>query len=379
MTRTAVHFGAGNIGRGFIGLLLHEAGYEVVFADVNAALIGMLDAASSYRVVEAGEGGAVKTVTGFRAIDSNADPAALTDAIASADVVTTAVGPNVLRFVAPAIAAGILARPGSASPVVVMACENALGATDLLRAEVLKHAPASEVAARAVFANTAVDRIVPEQSAESLDVVVEPYCEWAVESSALGDAVPDIPGAHVVPSLAPYIERKLFTVNTGHAATAYHGRLAGHGTIAAALSDAVVRAAVEAVLRETSGYLVAAHGFSEAEQTRYRDTTLERFANPAIDDSVERVGRQPLRKLSRHERFVEPAAAIAASGGSAEALLGAMGAALRFDAPGDEEAVTLQGMLRDGSDIVRDVMGLTPADALHAGAARVVAEVRASL
>jgi Mannitol-1-phosphate/altronate dehydrogenases len=378
MSPTAVHFGAGNIGRGFIGLLLHEAGYDVVFADVNATLIGMLDSASSYRVVEAGAGGVEKTVTGFRGIDSNADPAALTAAIASADVITTAVGPNVLKFVAPAIAAGILARPISAEPVAVMACENALGATDLLREEVLKHAPVSEVGVRAVFANTAVDRIVPEQSADSLDVVVEPYCEWAVESSAFGGAVPDIPGARFVPSLAPYIERKLFTVNTGHATTAYHGRLAGHGTIAAALADASVRSAVEAVLRETSDYLVATHAFSEDEQAAYRATTLERFSNPAIDDSVERVGRHPLRKLSRHERFVEPAAAIAASGGSASALLGAMGAALRFDAPGDEEAVRLQGMLRDGSDIVADVMGLTPSDALFEGATAVVAEVRAA-
>ena len=158
----AVHFGAGNIGRGFIGLLLHEAGYEVVFADVNATLIGALQAADSYRVIEAGEGGVEKTVTGFRAIDSNADPDALVAAIAAADVVTTAVGPNVLRFVAPAIAAGILARPASAGPLAVMACENALGATDLLRAEVEKHAPAESLDGRAVVANTAVDRLVPE-------------------------------------------------------------------------------------------------------------------------------------------------------------------------------------------------------------------------
>ena len=133
------------------------------------------------------------------------------------------------------------------------------------------------------------------------------------------------------------------------------------------------------MLRETSEYLVATHDFDPDSQTAYREKTLERFSNPAIDDSVERVGRQPLRKLSRHERFVAPAAEIAEAGGSASALLGAMAAALRFDAPGDEEAVKLQAMLRDGSDIVREVMGLTPDDALFEGAAATVASVRAAL
>jgi mannitol-1-phosphate 5-dehydrogenase len=376
---TAVHFGAGNIGRGFIGLLLHEAGYDVIFSDVNATLIGMLNSTPSYRVIEAGVGGVEKIVTGYRGIDSSADPDALVAAIAAADVVTTAVGPNVLKFVAPAIAAGILARPISARPLAVMACENALGATEILRSEVVKHGPAEELGVRAVFANTAVDRIVPEQSTDSLDVTVEPYCEWAVESTPFGSAVLDIPGAHFVPDLAPYIERKLFTVNTGHATTAYHGRLAGHATIAAALGDPVVRTAVDAVLLETSEYLVAKHDFDPDEQRAYREKTLERFSNPAIDDSVERVGRQPLRKLSRHERFVSPAAEIADAGGSASALLGAMAAALRFDAPGDEEAVKLQALLRDGSDIVGGVMGLTPSDALFEGAAAAVASVRAVL
>ncbi len=134
----AVHFGAGNIGRGFVGLILHEAGYEVVFADVNAELIGHLASADSYRVTEVGPHARDWTVTGFRAIDSAADGEALIAEIATADVVTTAVGPNILRFVAPAIAAGLRARSADLGPVAVMACENAINATDTLRDEIAK-------------------------------------------------------------------------------------------------------------------------------------------------------------------------------------------------------------------------------------------------
>ncbi len=95
----AVHFGAGNIGRGFVGLLLHEGGYDLVFSDVSAALVAAINDASSYTVHEVGEGGVDKQVTNFRAIDSSVDAEALVDEIATADVVTTAVGPTILKFV----------------------------------------------------------------------------------------------------------------------------------------------------------------------------------------------------------------------------------------------------------------------------------------
>ncbi len=153
-----------------------------------------------------------------------------------------------------------------------------------------------------------MDRIVPGQPADGgIDVTVEPFYEWAIESAPFGDRLPTIPGAHFVEDLGPYIERKLFTVNTGHATAAYLGRRAGHSMIAEALADTDVASGVAAALEETSALLSAKHGFTAEEMTEYRTTILERFRNPALPDTVDRVGRQPLRKLSRHERLIGPA------------------------------------------------------------------------
>lgn len=360
---TAVHFGAGNIGRGFIGLLLHEAGHDLVFVDVNAPLIEALSAADVYRVIEIGPGGRDTVVTGFRAINSADDRDAAVAAVASADIATTAVGPTVLRFIAPVIANALRARPAHLAPLIVMACENALQATDALRAEVEQAlGDSSEALDRAVFANTAVDRIVPTADpTDGLDVRVEPFCEWAIETAPFAGSVPSIPGAHFVDELAPYIERKLFTVNTGHAATAYVGRLAGATTIHEAIGMPAVRDAVDAALRETSALLVARHGFDAATQDAYRETALRRFANDALADPVERVGRQPLRKLSRHERLIEPAAALAEQGVHPVALLEVVSAALQFvGVAGDPESEELAQLLarQSAKEIVDRVTGL---------------------
>lgn len=359
----AVHFGAGNIGRGFVGLLLHQGGYEVVFSDVADQLVDAINAVDSYTVHEAGPGGVDHEVTGFRAVNSRTDPEVVADEVATADVVTTAVGPTVLRFVAPSIVAGLRRRSADAAPVQIMACENAIGATDLLRAEIENAAgeDAAELTARAVFANTAVDRIVPAQPEGSgVNVTVEPYFEWAIEAPPFGDALPEIPGAHFVEDLGPYIERKLFTVNTGHAATAYFGAQAGIERISDALADPAIAAAVSAALEETSAVLTAVHGLDPAELAVYRATILDRFRNPELVDTVQRVGRQPLRKLSRHERFIGPASMAAERGLSTAALVGAVAAALAFDDPADEQSVQMQELERteDAAAFTVTVTGL---------------------
>jgi len=361
----AVHFGAGNIGRGFVGLLLHQAGYEVVFADVNASLIDELAAADSYVVHEVGEGARGHRVTNFRAINSATKTKEIVTEIASADVVTTAVGPIILRFVAPLIAEALAERADAAAPLAVMACENAINATDLLRDEIEKVDPA--VLDRAVFANTAVDRIVPAQSEPGLDVTVETYYEWAIDRTPFGGSEPAIPGATFVNDLGPYIERKLFTVNTGHATIAYFGFLAGASAISDALAMPAVENSVREVLDETKALLVAKHGMDADAQQQYIEKILVRFANPHLPDTVDRVGRQPLRKLGRHERFIGPAAELAERGTTPQALLNAVGAALQFDVPDDEQSVELKQLLSalTAEEFVVQACGIEPGHPLH--------------
>ncbi|MGP5251203.1 mannitol-1-phosphate 5-dehydrogenase [Brachybacterium sp. JB7] len=357
----AVHFGAGNIGRGFVGLLLHEAGYELVFADVADALITQLQETDSYEVRTVGQNAATTVVDGFSAINSTNDPEGLTEQIASADIVTTAVGAHILRFVAPNIAAGIAARPAGAPRLAVMACENAINATDLLEQEIRANYQGEDLDEKALFSNTAVDRIVPVQAEDAgLDVTVEDFYEWAVERGPFGGQEPEVPGITWVDDLGPYIERKLFTVNTGHATAAWHGWAAGHARIAEAIADRAVAQQVEAVLGETSALLVAKHGFAEDDMASYRTKVLGRFANEALPDPVERVGRAPLRKLSRHDRIVGPSAELAERGLGSEGLLASFSAALAFTPEGDDEVTRLQEILRtqDADAAASEITGL---------------------
>ena len=378
----AVHFGAGNIGRGFVGLLLHQAGYELVFADVAEELISQLAAADSYDVHEVGDNPTVRTVDNFRALNSGTQEADVVAEIATADVVTTAVGPHILKFVAPVIARGIVARGADLPPLQVMACENAINATDILRDEVAAQwdSAAGPLEAAAVFANTAVDRIVPNQEpGKGLDVTVETFYEWVIDRTPFGDNVPVIPGATFVDNLEPYIERKLFTVNTGHASAAYFGFEAGLGKISEAMADQDVAADVRAVLDETKELLIHKHGFNREEQEAYVEKILGRFTNPHLPDTVNRVGRAPLRKLSRHERFIGPAAELAERGIVPEALLGAIAAALRFNDPADAEAAELAQIVASSTaaEATEKVTGLTADHPLFAAVEALVEEVKA--
>src|SRR5690606_21819104 len=108
---------------------------------------------------------------------------------------------------------------------------------------------------------------------------------------------PEIKGITYVSDLKPYIERKLFTVNTGHAAVAYVGHYMGYGTIDEAMQDKKVQDIIQGALTESGEALIQTYKFDRSEHQEYIKKIIDRFRNPYISDEVTRVGRGPIRKL----------------------------------------------------------------------------------
>jgi mannitol-1-phosphate 5-dehydrogenase len=352
----AVHFGAGNIGRGFIGALLAQSGYEVCFIDINDELVDALNQKRSYCLVQAGETREELMIDNVWAINSRTDREKAVAMIARADLVTTAVGANVLPLIAGLIAEGLQKRISETEkPLNVIACENMIAASSLLRENVYKHVTEQEkvlFAHRFGFPDAAVDCIVPNQTHDDpLTVAVEPYHEWIVDGTKIKGEQPTVRDMICVEDLTPYLERKLYTVNTGHAITAYLGYACGYPTIKEAIDDPFIKEIVQKALGETGSLLINKYGFDPEEHVAYIKKIIGRFQNPYISDDVTRVARSPIRKLGANDRLVGPARQLLTQGKKPENLAVGIAAALEYNYEGDEEAVRLQQTIdRTGID-----------------------------
>ena len=349
--KKAVHFGAGNIGRGFIGLLLNKAGYHVTFVDVAAPLVDDINNLGKYNVQIFGQDDKIQ-VDNVSAINSDKDLESLLNAIVEADIVTTAIGPNILKFIAPNIAKGLTRRiEKNQTPLNIIACENMVGGSTILKNfvyENLSDEVKGKVEKLIGFPDAAVDRIVPAQhNDEKLLVKVEEFCEWDVDAKGFVGERPEIKGMTIVDNLSAYIERKLFTVNTGHASIAYLAYQQGIKDISTAMRDINIVEMARRVWKETGELLIEKYGFDPEVHWKYVKTAESRFANPYLSDEVTRVARGPKRKLSPKDRLVSPATQLLERGKTPEALATVIAAALKFDFEGDPEAVEVQNYIKE--------------------------------
>lgn len=349
--KLALMYGAGNIGRGFIGILLHQAGYHVTFVDVISSLVDDINNLKKYNVEIVGDKPEKILVDDIDAINSEKNNDQLIEAITKADIITTAIGPSVLKTIAPTLAKGLKKRiEVNKKPLNIIACENMVAGSTSLKNyvyELLDEDTEDKVDQYVGFPNAAVDRIVPAQKGkEKLIVQVEPYAEWDVDEKGFKGELPNIPGMSLVENLEAYIERKLFSINTGHASIAYFAYQKGYTDIAQAMKDPEILDIVRRVWKETGTHLINKFGFDPISHWKYVETCENRFKNPYLSDDVTRVARGPKRKISHKDRLILPAREIIDSGGTPEALASVVAAALKYDYKEDKEAMEIQDFIK---------------------------------
>ena len=374
----AVMFGAGNIGRGFLGQLFSESGYEVVFVDVDELLIAALNERGGYplRLVD-NEHVEELSISPVRALHSrNAE--AVAEALSTADIAATAVGARVLPHIAPLVAVGLVRRAeaGTPSALNVIVCENLHEAAAAFRQMVELHVPQSRrpyFETYVGFVDTVIGRMVPPPTPEMRAqdpalIVVEPYKELPVDRRGFVGKIPPIVGMQPCDNFAAYTARKLYLHNCGHAVLAYLGYQRGHTFGYEALDDPAIRPVFEQALTEAQAGIVAGYAVEALWLKAHADDLIQRYANRALGDTIFRLGRDPIRKLAPHDRLVGAARLAEQAGVRPQGLSWGIAAAYRFDPPDDPLAVDLQALIAaDGLEAVMSrVSGIEPGEPLAA-------------
>jgi len=374
--KTVVIFGAGQIGRGFIGDICSGSGYSLIFVDVDENMVRTLNEKKEYPLWFLGDVKSERKITGFSAL-SFSETEKIAEAISGTELAFTAVGVNNLRSLAPLIAAGIKKKSAEKpeSHLNIVICENLLGSAKILKESVEKHLeghPLSFLNEKTGFIETVVSRMVsplPEslRKEQPLLVTVEPYNVLPVDKKKFRMEIPAVKGFYPVENLFPYEELKLFMHNLLHACLAYTGYLKGYQYIWETLEDGDIKKVLDGVMNEAKSALMKKHRFDTAEIENYITDLIKRFGNKLLGDTVYRVGRDPLRKIGANDRIAGAIKLCLSHDIFPENICFVMACCLCYNYPYDLKAVEMQEILRGKGVlfVLKEISGISEEKVLN--------------
>ena len=311
--KQAVMYGGGNIGRGFIGALLSHSGYAVTFVDVVESVVQSLQENKTYPVryvsTEGSEDVWVQNVTAVNGNDSDA----VAEVIAKCDIMATAVGVRVLKFIVPNIVAGLRKRwAAGANPLNIIICENLMNANHVLEGmlkELLTEEECALFDKTVGLVEASIGRMVPVQTEEMKDgdplrVCVERYGFLPVDKDAFKGEIPEIKNMVPYTPFDFYLKRKLYIHNMGHATCAYLGDLLGLTYIYEAIDVPDIYIIAKNAMLESAQALARQYSAPIEPLMDHITDLLHRFTNAALGDTCQRVGGDPARKLSPEDRLI---------------------------------------------------------------------------
>jgi len=364
MKGTFLQYGAGNIGRGFLGQLFSQAGYEVCFVDVNKEIIEALNTNKRYPInIVSSDKNEEIWIENVRGVDGT-NILEVEKEIANADYMATAVGVNILPKIVPALSAGLKYRwkNGNTKPLNIIICENLIDADKYLHSLLMNTFNEEE---KILFEKTvalveaSIGRMVPVMTDEMkndniLRVCVERYCELPVDGATFIGELPDMPQLHPFSPFEYYIRRKLFIHNMGHAMAAYLGNLCGCEYIWQAIENPYIKLITERAMLESAMCLSENYGIALSEIQQHIFDLQHRFANKALGDTVLRVGRDTARKLSANDRFCGAVSLCEDMGISTAYISIGIAAGFCFNDDSDGTQKVLNSLKEDGIEFILD-------------------------
>lgn len=310
-----VIFGAGKIGRSFIGQLFSTGGYEVIFVDVFKPMIDELNRRGKYTVVIKDEKESKIEVENVKGIYAGNEEQVINE-ICSAEIVATAVGQTGLQGIFPLLAKGLNGRfrKNPAQPLDIIIAENLRKAAGYFKTELKKHLPDDYPFEQLLgLVETSIGKMVPIMTKKDLEddplqIFAEPYNTLILDKKAFKNPIPEIDGLAPKENIKAWVDRKLFIHNLGHAATAYLGYL--HNLqfkyIYEPLEIPEILGEVKTIMQQSANSLFKKYpdDFTAEDLNEHINDLLSRFQNRALGDTIFRVGSDLSRKLGPNDRII---------------------------------------------------------------------------
>ena len=350
-----IMYGAGNIGRGFIGPLFSNSGYSVGFVDINEQVISKLNKDKEYPInIVTSDDNKEEIVKNVYGIDGK-DIDLVSNEIASADVMATAIGVNVLKFIAKPIALGLKKRfERKAKPLNIIICENLIGADAYLKGLIKAELPEYEkqIDEQVGFVEASIGRMVPALPEEKkqgnfLRVFVEPYNILSVDKDAFKGEIPEVANLYPFSPFNLFIQRKLFMHNMSHATCAYLGFLKDYEYIYEAVNDYEISYCAYRVLMASALAISLENKVDIKVLLEHAENLLYRFQNTALGDTIARVGKDTIRKLSENDRLIGALKLCEKHNVSCDILCIGIASAMFFNPSDDERSVELNAFVKE--------------------------------
>lgn len=314
MQKKLVLFGAGKIGRSFIGQLFSAGGWEVVFVDVYKPVIDELNIRGEYNVITKGNRESVIKITNVRGVYAGDEKAVISE-ISNAGIVATSVGQNGLPGIFPLLAKGLVKRweQNPDSPLDIIIAENLRNAARYFETELEKQLPSNYPFGKMVgLVETSIGKMVPlmtqrDLQQDVLQVFAEEYNTLILDKKAFKNPIPEIDGLAPKENMKAWVDRKLFVHNLGHTATAYLGYLYNQKFVylSEVLEIPEIFSEVREIMQQSATTLLKKYpdDFTEESLRNHIDDLLSRFRNHALGDTLFRVGCDLKRKLGPNDRL----------------------------------------------------------------------------